>query len=173
MSRIPRAPRPTDRPDPARATSARPAKPRSPPRPRNGSSRKPTTDSSASPAPDGKVIYLSGAPTDGGFDPAADSPAAAFIRNRIFPADQLARRRNSAGRLPAVPVRRATRIISLNSAALLDPVESMLNHLLLQLVTGLPLAIGIVTAGGYLLVRRALRRSNTSPAPPSASPSTI
>jgi heavy metal sensor kinase len=40
--------------------------------------------------------------------------------------------------------------------ALLDPVESMLNHLFLQLALGLPLAVIIITVGGYLLVRRAL-----------------
>ncbi len=42
------------------------------------------------------------------------------------------------------------------SGTLLDPVETMLNHLFLQLIIGLPLAIVIVAAGGYLLVRRAL-----------------
>ena len=40
--------------------------------------------------------------------------------------------------------------------ALLDPVESMLDHLFLQLALGLPLAVSIITAGGYLLVCRAL-----------------
>jgi heavy metal sensor kinase len=40
--------------------------------------------------------------------------------------------------------------------ALLDPVETMMNHLVLQLALGLPLAVVIITAGGYLLVRRAL-----------------
>ena len=40
--------------------------------------------------------------------------------------------------------------------ALLDPVEAMLNHLFLQLIIGLPLAVVIITAGGYMLVRRAL-----------------
>ena len=40
--------------------------------------------------------------------------------------------------------------------ALLDPVETMLDHLFLQLALGLPLAVVIITAGGYLLVRRAL-----------------
>jgi heavy metal sensor kinase len=39
---------------------------------------------------------------------------------------------------------------------LLDPVETMLNHLFLQLALGLPLAVIIITVGGYLLVRRAL-----------------
>ena len=40
--------------------------------------------------------------------------------------------------------------------ALLDPAESMLNHLFLQLALGLPLAVIIIAVGGYLLVRRAL-----------------
>ena len=40
--------------------------------------------------------------------------------------------------------------------ALLDPVETMLNHLFLQLALGLPLAVIIITTGGYWLVRRAL-----------------
>ena len=40
--------------------------------------------------------------------------------------------------------------------ALLNPVESMLNHLFLQLALGLPLAVVIITVGGYVLVRRAL-----------------
>ena len=35
-------------------------------------------------------------------------------------------------------------------------MDSMLNHLFLQLVLGLPLAVIIITTGGYLLVRRAL-----------------
>ncbi len=39
---------------------------------------------------------------------------------------------------------------------LLDPVETMLNHLFFQVAWGLPLAVVIIAGGGYLLVRRAL-----------------
>ncbi|HEX7653744.1 MAG TPA: ATP-binding protein, partial [Verrucomicrobiae bacterium] len=39
---------------------------------------------------------------------------------------------------------------------LLDPVESMLRHLFLQLAFGLPLAVIIIAGGGYYLLRRAL-----------------
>ncbi|HVU08847.1 MAG TPA: ATP-binding protein [Verrucomicrobiae bacterium] len=39
---------------------------------------------------------------------------------------------------------------------LLDPVETMLNHLFLQLALGFPLAIIIIAIGGWWLVRRAL-----------------
>ncbi len=42
------------------------------------------------------------------------------------------------------------------SGTLYGPAETTLNHLFLQLIFGLPLAIFIITAGGYLLVRRAL-----------------
>jgi heavy metal sensor kinase len=39
---------------------------------------------------------------------------------------------------------------------LLGPVEAMLNHLFLQLIIGLPLAVILITTGSYILVRRAL-----------------
>jgi heavy metal sensor kinase len=39
---------------------------------------------------------------------------------------------------------------------LLDPMETMLDRMFLQLALGLPLAVIVVTAGGWLLVRRAL-----------------
>ncbi|HEX4348958.1 MAG TPA: ATP-binding protein, partial [Verrucomicrobiae bacterium] len=40
---------------------------------------------------------------------------------------------------------------------LLSPAETMLNHLFLQLAVGLPLAVGIITIGGYFLLQRGLR----------------
>jgi heavy metal sensor kinase len=40
---------------------------------------------------------------------------------------------------------------------LLDPVETMLNRLFLQLAWGFPLAVIIIAGGGYLLVRHALK----------------
>lgn len=40
---------------------------------------------------------------------------------------------------------------------MVDPVEDMLKHLFLQLALGLPVAMGIITLGGYWLVYRALR----------------
>ena len=39
---------------------------------------------------------------------------------------------------------------------LLNPVETMLNRLFLQLAWGFPLAVIIIAGGGYMLVRRAL-----------------
>jgi len=40
---------------------------------------------------------------------------------------------------------------------LVNPSETMLNHLFLQLALGLPLAVGIIAVGGFMLVQRALR----------------
>ncbi len=41
--------------------------------------------------------------------------------------------------------------------ALLDPAEAMLNHLFVRMALGLPLAVLIIGAGGWILVRRALK----------------
>lgn len=103
----------------------------------------------------GQVIYASGAPKDGSFNPAEVQPMSSSPATESFYNVKL-----SNGKTLVVA---AFNYESLgNSAylvevgALLDPVETMLNHLFLQLLVGLPVAIIIITAGGYLLVRRAL-----------------
>lgn len=104
---------------------------------------------------DGTLVYVSGAPKDGSIDPAEIpiyTPPARAEFSRKF---KLSNGRHlliaglnfkSSGN-PAYVV---------EFGELLDPVESMLDHLFLQLALGLPLAVLIVTAGGYLLVRQAL-----------------
>lgn len=104
---------------------------------------------------DGTLVYVSGMPKDGSFDPAEvpalpPSSKPEFSR-KIKLADNktllvAALNFQSPGN-PAYLVEFGT---------LLDPVETMLNHVFLQLALGLPLAVIIITAGGYLLVRRAL-----------------
>jgi len=104
---------------------------------------------------DGTLVYVSGAPKDGGFDP-AEIP--------IFPPSsktEFSQKLKLSGGDTLL-------IAGLNfkssgnpdylveSGALLSPVETMLDHLFLQLALGLPLAVIIITVGGYLLVRRAL-----------------
>jgi len=104
---------------------------------------------------DGTLVYISGAPTDQSFDPAevplfAPSSDKEFSHKlKLFGGNTLliaALNFKSAGN-PAYLV---------EFGALLDPVETMLNHLFLQLALGLPLAIVIIAGGGYWLVRRAL-----------------
>ncbi|HUA39905.1 MAG TPA: ATP-binding protein [Candidatus Sulfopaludibacter sp.] len=104
---------------------------------------------------DGTLVYTSGIPQDGSFNPAevpALPPSAkAEFSREIKLADNrtlliAALHFQSPGN-PAYLVEFGT---------LLEPVETMLDHVFLQLALGLPLAILIITTGGYLLVRRAL-----------------
>jgi heavy metal sensor kinase len=105
---------------------------------------------------DGTLVYASRAPKDGSFNP-AEVPA-------LSPPSQ-----TEFSRKMALAGGKTLLVAALNFKSpgnpaylvefgtLLDPVETMLNHLFLQLTLGLPLAIIIITAGGYLLVRRALQ----------------
>jgi heavy metal sensor kinase len=104
---------------------------------------------------DGTLIYVSDAPKDGSFDPAEvpifpPSSQTEFSRKLQLSGDKTlliaALNFKSSGN-PAYLV---------EFGELLDPVETMLNHLFLQLALGLPLAVVIIAGGGYLLVRRAL-----------------
>jgi heavy metal sensor kinase len=105
---------------------------------------------------DGTLVYVSDAPKDGTFDP-AEIP--------IFPplpgTESVRRLRLSGGHTLLIAglyfKSAGNPDYFVEVGGLLDPVESMLTHLFLQLALGLPLAIGIVTVGGYLLVQRALR----------------
>ena len=105
---------------------------------------------------DGETIYLSGAPKDGSFDPhqvpaLAPSAQTEFSRKLKLPGGKTLlvaalnfKSPNQAGYLVEFGV-------------LLDPVETMLDHLFLQLALGLPIAVLLTAGGGYLLVRRALQ----------------
>ena len=104
---------------------------------------------------DGTLVYVSGAPKDGSFDP-AEVP--------LFPPSP----KTESWRKLKLSAGNTLLVAALNFkssgnpdylvefGALLDPVETMLDHLFLQLALGLPLAVIIVTVGGCLLVRRAL-----------------
>jgi len=105
---------------------------------------------------DGETIYLSGAPKDGSFDPRqvpALTPSAQPEFSRKLKLSNgktlliAALNFKSSGN-PAYLV---------EFGELLDPVETMLDHLFLQLALGLPIVVLIAAGGGYLLVRRALQ----------------
>ncbi len=104
---------------------------------------------------DGTLVYVSGVPKDGSFDP-AEVP--------IFPPSP----QTESSRKLKLSGGKTLLIAALNFKSsgnpaylvefgeLLEPVETMLNRLFLQLALGLPLAVVIITVGGYWLVRRAL-----------------
>jgi heavy metal sensor kinase len=103
----------------------------------------------------GTLVYISGATKDGSFDP-AEVP--------VFPPPA----KTESSRKLKLSGGHTLLIAALNFkssgnpdylvefGALLDPAETMLDHLFLQLALGLPLAVFIITTGGYWLVRRAL-----------------
>ncbi len=104
---------------------------------------------------DGTLVYVSDAPKDGSFDPAEVPIFPPSSQTEFFRKLQL-----SGGKTLLIA---ALNFKSSGNPAylvefgeLLDPVETMLDHLFLQLTLGLPLAVVIIAAGGYLLVRRAL-----------------
>jgi heavy metal sensor kinase len=104
---------------------------------------------------DGSVLYLSGPPNDQSFDPKQVPAMTASNKNGFSETFQLPEKKTLlvAG-IHFQAHDGADYLVEVGT--LLDPVETMLNHLLLQLVFGLPLVVVITTAGGYLLVRRAL-----------------
>ena len=105
---------------------------------------------------DNTLVYISGPPKDGSFDP-ADIPVeggaqpAEFARKLSMPGGHTLLIAGLNFKSAGNPDYRV------EFGALLDPVETMLNHLFLQLALGLPLAVVVITGGGFLLVRRALK----------------
>jgi heavy metal sensor kinase len=102
---------------------------------------------------DGPVIYASGAPKDGSFNPAEVPPFVPPPASECFHTLKL-----SNGKLLIIAGLKyqaaGNTSYMVESGTPFDPVE--LDHLILQLIIGLPLAVMIITAGGYILVRRAL-----------------
>jgi heavy metal sensor kinase len=100
----------------------------------------------------GQVIYTSGAPKDGSFAP-AEVPVFLPSSTESFHTIQL-----SSGKMlitAALNYKAAGNVTYLvESGVLFDPMD--LNHLILQLMIGFPIAVIIFTAGGYILVWRAL-----------------
>jgi heavy metal sensor kinase len=104
---------------------------------------------------DGTLVYASGTPTDGSFDPREIST--------LTPSPQM----ESSRRLK-LPEGKTMIVAAFNFQSpdnpaylvefggLLDPAETMLSHLLLQLGVSLPVAVFIIGGSGFLLLRRAL-----------------
>ena len=105
---------------------------------------------------DGSVLYESGSPKDGSFN------------SQLVPALRPSARSEFSQKLK-LPGEKTLLVAAVNFKAptktgylvefgvLLDPVETMLDHLFLQLTLGLPIAVMVAAGGGYLLVRRALK----------------
>ncbi|HTY87482.1 MAG TPA: ATP-binding protein [Candidatus Acidoferrum sp.] len=105
---------------------------------------------------DGGVIYESGPPKDGSFNP-QEVPALTPSAQAEF-SRKLALSGGKTMLVSALNFQSSDHIgYRVEFGELLDPVEAMLNHLFLQLAWGLPIAVLAVAVGGYLLVQRALQ----------------
>ncbi|HTS16881.1 MAG TPA: ATP-binding protein [Verrucomicrobiae bacterium] len=104
---------------------------------------------------DGSVVYVSQPPKDHSFDPTGLAslsawPAKESFRKQLLPG-------NETLLVAAVPYRTPDgKSYVVEVGAPLDPVETMLDRLFLQLALGLPITVLVVIVGGYLLVGRAL-----------------
>jgi len=105
---------------------------------------------------DGRLIYQSGPPADGTFNP-SEVPTVT-----LAPGEETSQKIRLSGHRTMLVVigdypgeNHHTYVVEVG--ALLDPVQAMLNHLFLQLALGLPLAVAVIALGGWLLIRRALQ----------------
>lgn len=106
-------------------------------------------------AADGRVIYASGAPKDGSFDPTqVPAPSlkhsADVLRRQLIPHGALL---IAAHDYMAAPGTRYIVEVGISSARTDETVEQVL----LILGVGLPIAVSVAVAGGFVLVRRALK----------------
>jgi heavy metal sensor kinase len=101
---------------------------------------------------DGAVVYVSGSPKDGGFDPSQVPPAPGSGAS--------ARKVALTGAPLLVGARRATAAdgtsyrVEVGSSG--RPAQETLRHVLIMLSIGLPIAVAVAIVGGFVLVRRAL-----------------
>jgi heavy metal sensor kinase len=105
---------------------------------------------------DGTLMYVSDAPKGGAFDPAEVATLAPPPGTESWRIQKLAR--GSRLMIATLHFHSAdTPDYFIEFGGVLDSAESMLSHLFLQLALGLPLAVGVVTLGGFWLLQRALR----------------
>ncbi len=102
---------------------------------------------------DHSILYVSMKPKDGLFDPSAIAIPESFdAANKIemLPG-------NISMLIVNVPVTEAGELFLIEMGAPTDEFEKTLHGLVVTLLSGLPFMILIVSAGGYLLVRRSLK----------------
>ena len=107
---------------------------------------------------DGAIVFISGAPNDGSFDP-AEIPAggSAGKSGKTEFAQKLGLSGGKTMLLVTLHYASAGNpAYNVEFGELLNPIDTMLDHLFLQLALGLPLAILIIAIGGWMLVRHAL-----------------
>jgi len=99
---------------------------------------------------DGTVVFASGAPHGGGFDPAQVPALAGTGARKIALGDSSL----LLAAVPAVASDGSRYRVEVGTSA--RPLEDTLRRLLMMLAVGLPVTVAVAVAGGFVLVRRAL-----------------
>jgi len=102
---------------------------------------------------DRSIVYISGAPKDGRFNPGAIPVPPGIISAKRT--EQLAP--DLTMRIVTVPTRIQGESYVVEMGAPTDDIETALHGLVMTLLFGLPVVIMIVSVGGYTLVRRSLQ----------------
>ncbi len=101
---------------------------------------------------DHSLLYVSDSPKDGAFEPAAVAQSSGAGAPRV---EALAS--GATLLIVAVPVNAAGQSFLIEMGATVNEIDTALHGLVLTLLFGLPFVILIVSAGGYILVRRSLK----------------
>ncbi|MDB6089815.1 MAG: Integral rane sensor signal transduction histidine kinase [Gammaproteobacteria bacterium] len=104
---------------------------------------------------DGHVVYASGKPKDAGFDPSRVPPPSltrdkGFQRKESLPSGSLLIAARTYG-----DTRETRYIVEVGVST--ARTEATLSQVLIMLAVGLPIAVCVAVAGGFILVRRALK----------------
>ncbi len=105
---------------------------------------------------DGQVVYASGAPRNELFVPArVPPPAGNFLEGSMRKVQQLPGAPLLIAAVPAPGADGTLYRVEVGTSA--APVEDTLEQVLIMLAVGLPIAVAVAVAGGFLLVHRALQ----------------
>lgn len=105
---------------------------------------------------DGTVLYASGVPQDGSFDPSGLPAPPSGINQANVREEHLARGGNLLIHTLPFTARDGSRFLIEAGAPFLQ-IEGVLSGLLLTLSIGLPILVCLAVAGGYVVMRQALR----------------
>jgi len=103
---------------------------------------------------DGEVVYVSQAPKDGGFNPSQVPPVAAASGVGSARRAKLADGSLLIATVPATAADGTRYLVEVGTSG--AAAEATLAQVLAMLMVGLPVAVGVAVAGGFVLVRRAL-----------------
>ena len=103
----------------------------------------------------GEIVYTSGPPKDGGFDPSAVPLSQSVLNGESLRREIWAQGSLLVAAVPYQGVDHSRYVVEVGTSN--TRTERTMSRLLVILAVGLPIAVSIAVIGGFVLVRRALR----------------